>query len=175
MHEYFEYESEVEGLLACIRRHPTCCGEGLIGHFTFLYVPTIVRSLISISAMKAINIVVDTHDGRGMYGGGGIGYFGLVRRRGASLLLVSFTVRKPKPEEMRRQQPGAVCKAMRHVPSAPMLMGQSPQSVRFVIDSGASHVFVNTLRGVILDETLPRVSVQDGQWFGGSGPIQWRH
>jgi hypothetical protein len=35
-----------------------------------------------------------------------------------------------------------------------------PSAVRFILDSGATHNFVNTLRGVVLDPTLAYVQVQ---------------
>lgn len=171
VHSFTPFEMGV--LIATAAGSSVCAlGHGMVGVIPFVYAPSLRRNLVSVSAMADLGISISLAPGGSMHGHevselGQLGpYYGSVSQESNGLFVVSMEVAKPSV-------PGGTAQSALTYPAAfkihqaqracTMEMA-SPESdaaqVRFLVDTGATHCVVNTLRGVSLDPALPRLKLK---------------
>jgi hypothetical protein len=150
-------------------------GRGIVGILPYMFVPSFKRNLMSVSAMAALGITIDLHHGGYIRG---LGFYGKVFQKSADgLLYVNYEVLKPTwPKGVSRANVESISipndwREHHECITNALVADRPPQSVRFIVDSGATHTLVNTLRGVVLDPLLgsARVELADGTIMEAAG------
>jgi hypothetical protein len=148
----------------------------MVGVLMFQYVPNLRQNLMSVTAMMDIGITVDLFPEGHLHGSG---YYGEVMKKTNGTLFTTLTVRVPFRERGPRGPEGGYPimptpggRDAAHQCTRATTMSPPPDpSVRFLVDSGATHTIVNSLRGVVLDDGLASVQVMlaDGTRLMSSG------
>ncbi len=153
-------------------------GHGTVGIVPFLFVPALCQNLLSVSTMEDLGYEIETKAGGMVKSKDTIGadsegpFFGSVSKGDNGLWYASFSVRVP-PTSGGIVSPGHRLSSLPSVVNPAIVAYattgsevSTKQYVHFVVDSGATHTIVSTLRGVLVSPDLERVVVR------GEGPVQ---